>query len=231
MIKVIVADSQELFRRGIAMVLAVDEDLRVVAQCEDLGRMANAVCTYPESIVLFSASLGPDCAGIVALFARSKSHGIVIVKDGQNGDTFPQGFPGVITRNATLPELIESVKCVASGKTFRSALVRESEAVVDQVGARVLRQLSLNEKRIVSLLVEGYKNREISARLDTSEQVIKNNLRRIYDKIGVGDRLELALFTINHPTLMRAVEAAGRKSRAEEMPRALPLGQEQIVAA
>lgn len=63
--------------------------------------------------------------------------------------------------------------------------------------------------QIVSLIVLGCKNKQIALQLGTKEQVIKNYLRSIYDKTGVSDRLELALFTIHHRAL---AEAAARAS-------------------
>jgi DNA-binding CsgD family transcriptional regulator len=58
--------------------------------------------------------------------------------------------------------------------------------------------------RIIAAIVQGYKNREIAAQLYTSEQVVKNALRNIFDKIGVSDRLELALFVVHHRILAQA---------------------------
>src|SRR6202035_3090775 len=63
----------------------------------------------------------------------------------------------------------------------------------DMVGLRVRDRLTAKELRIVALIVQGYKNKEIATQLGTTEQVIKNYLRNVYDKIGVSDRLELAL--------------------------------------
>jgi DNA-binding NarL/FixJ family response regulator len=77
----------------------------------------------------------------------------------------------------------------------------------DMVGARVRDRLTPKELRIVALIVQGYKNKEIASELGTTEQVIKNYLRNVYDKIGVSDRLELALFTIHHRILAEAAAA------------------------
>jgi DNA-binding NarL/FixJ family response regulator len=74
----------------------------------------------------------------------------------------------------------------------------------DLVGARVRDRLTAKELKIVALIVQGYKNKEIATQLGTTEQVIKNYLRNVYDKIGVSDRLELALFTIHHRILAEA---------------------------
>jgi DNA-binding NarL/FixJ family response regulator len=63
--------------------------------------------------------------------------------------------------------------------------------------------------KIVGLLVQGKRNKEIASYIGTTEQVIKNYLRCVFDKTGVSDRLELALFTVHHKTLAEAAEAAG----------------------
>jgi DNA-binding CsgD family transcriptional regulator len=78
--------------------------------------------------------------------------------------------------------------------------------------------------RIVALIVQGCKNREIATRLKTTEQVIKNYLRSIYDKTGVSDRLELALFTLHHRVLAEAAAIVGSHIEAEEQADAAPAG-------
>ena len=72
--------------------------------------------------------------------------------------------------------------------------------------------LTAKELKIVALIVQGYKNKDIAAQLGTTEQVIKNYLRNVYDKIGVSDRLELALFTIHHRILAEAAAAISSSS-------------------
>ena len=65
-------------------------------------------------------------------------------------------------------------------------------------------QLTPKEIQIATLVWEGMTNREISRIVATTEQVIKNHLRNIFDKIGVSDRLELALFVVHHRILAQA---------------------------
>jgi DNA-binding NarL/FixJ family response regulator len=205
--KIILADSQAIFRAGTAKVLAMDEDLRIIAQCTDLERMYHAITTFPGSIVLFAASLRPD-------FARL---GIVVAENDENASTYlQQGFRGVVFRTVTGPALVECVRRVAAGDTwFPSQAVQAETPEEDMVGARVRDRLTPKEMRIVALIVQGCKNREIAQRLKTTEQVIKNYLRSIYDKTGVGDRLELALFTIHHRVLAKAAAEVGNKLEAE----------------
>jgi len=65
-------------------------------------------------------------------------------------------------------------------------------------GARTKVQLTPKEALIVSCVTQGMKNKEIATRVGTTEQVVKNYLRKVYDKLGVADRLELALYCLNH---------------------------------
>jgi DNA-binding NarL/FixJ family response regulator len=59
-------------------------------------------------------------------------------------------------------------------------------------------QLSEREKEIVQLITHGLRNKEIAGKLFISEQTVKNHLHTIFDKLGVSDRLELALYAIHH---------------------------------
>lgn len=216
--KVILADSQAIFRAGTAKVLAMDEDLRIIAQCTDLDRMFHAISTFPGSIVLFAASLRPDFARLHALLETTGSRGIVIAENNESAASYmQQGFRGVVFRNVTGPALGECVRRVAAGDVWQPPqLMQQGSPEEDIVGARVRDRLTPKEMRIVALIVQGCKNREIATRLKTTEQVIKNYLRSIYDKTGVGDRLELALFTIHHRVLAQAAAEVGSKLEAEE---------------
>jgi DNA-binding NarL/FixJ family response regulator len=216
--KVILADSQAIFRAGTAKVLAMDEDLRIIAQCTDLDRMLHAITTFPGAIVVFAASLQPDMARLRMLLESSGSRGVVIAENNESASAFlQQGFRGVVFRNVTGSALVDCVRRVAAGETWTPPHVLMPESPEeDMVGTRVRDRLTPKEMRIVALIVQGCKNREIALRLKTTEQVIKNYLRSIYDKTGVSDRLELALFTIHHKVLARAAAEMGSKLDAEE---------------
>jgi len=223
--KIILADSQAIFRAGTAKVLAMDDDLRIIAQCTDLDRMQHAITTFPGSIVLFAASLHPDFADLRGMLEAMGSRGIVIAENNDNASGYlQQGFRGVVFRNVTGPALVECVHAVAVGESWLPPQLMVAESIEeDMVGTRVRDRLTPKEMRIVALIVQGCKNREIATRLKTTEQVIKNYLRSIYDKTGVSDRLELALFTIHHRVLAAAAAEVGNKLEAEEQLAASPV--------
>lgn len=216
--KIILADSQAIFRAGTAKVLAADDDFRIIAQCSDPERMMHAVTTFPGAVVVFASALKPEYGRLKVLLDSMGSRGIVIAENGESPATYLQlGFSGVILRNATGAALVECVRKVGAGETWQPLHVRISEvADQDLVGIRVRDRLTPKEMRIVALIVQGCKNREIATRLKTTEQVIKNYLRSIYDKTGVSDRLELALFTLHHRVLAEAAADVGNRIEAEE---------------
>jgi DNA-binding CsgD family transcriptional regulator len=78
-------------------------------------------------------------------------------------------------------------------------------------GSRPKVSLTPKEALIVSCVTQGMKNKEIALRVGTTEQVVKNYLRKVYDKLGVADRLELALYCLNH----RVVEGATQAKAAQ----------------
>jgi DNA-binding NarL/FixJ family response regulator len=216
--KVILADSQAIFRAGTAKVLALDDDLRIIAQCSDSERMMHAVTTFPGAVVIFASALKPELTRLRIILETMGSRGIVIAENNEPPALYlQQGFHGIIFRNTTGSALVECVRRVAAGEVWQplQAMLAEIPAE-DMVGTRVRDRLTPKEMRIVALIVQGCKNREIAARLKTTEQVIKNYLRSIYDKTGVSDRLELALFTLHHRVLAEAAAAVGSNIEAEE---------------
>jgi DNA-binding NarL/FixJ family response regulator len=216
--KIILADSQAIFRAGTAKVLAADENIRIIAQCADLDRLLHAITSFPGAIVLFASALRPEMPQLRRMLDAAGSRGIVIAETTETAQAYmQQGFRGVVFRNVTGPALIECVRRVSNGDTWIPPQLIVPEAIDDDVvGSRVRDRLTPKEMRIVALIVQGCKNREIASRLKTTEQVIKNYLRSIYDKTGVSDRLELALFTIHHRVLAAAAAEVGRSLEAEE---------------
>jgi DNA-binding NarL/FixJ family response regulator len=116
----------------------------------------------------------------------------------------------LVYRKVSKTRLLETVRQVIRGERSIDPVETSKDAEPeDLVGARVRDRLTPKEMKIVVLIIQGFKNREIGIRLGTTEQVIKNYLRSIYDKTGVSDRLELALFTIHHRTFAEAETAVG----------------------
>ena len=118
------------------------------------------------------------------------------------------GCSGIVLKQ-TAPELIvKSIRKVYCGRDLaRFAYHRRGHAAVCRPDGRHVRRrrrkgrerspLSQREREIVGLVAQGYKNREMAEKMFISEQTVKNHLHNIFDKLGVSDRLELALYAIH----------------------------------
>jgi DNA-binding NarL/FixJ family response regulator len=206
MLKIILADNQAIFRTGVAKVLAVEDDLRIVAQAESSEKMMMALEKFHASVLIFGADMHSNLQEVVEAARRLKTKLVLIADTGQDSRHYlANGVNGVIYRNVSGEALVQCVRKVNKGETWVQDTHESKEtAENDLVGARVRDRLTAKELKIVALIVQGYKNKEIAVQLGTTEQVIKNYLRNVYDKIGVSDRLELALFTIHHRILAEA---------------------------
>jgi DNA-binding NarL/FixJ family response regulator len=168
-----------------------------------------ALDKFRAGILVFSAALHSKIAEVVETAKKFTTTVVAVAENGENTSRYlTAGVKGVVYRNVTGTALVECIRKVSKGQTW----VQSEDSSVgtdgsDVVGARVRDRLTPKELRIVALIVQGYKNKEIATQLGTTEQVIKNYLRNVYDKIGVSDRLELALFTIHHRMLAEAAAA------------------------
>ncbi|HEY4933300.1 MAG TPA: response regulator transcription factor [Terriglobales bacterium] len=209
MINVIVADHQAIFRAGVAKVLAVEDDLRIVGQPQSSEQVLNALEHLRAHVALLSTRFLPLFSEIQAITARHNTAILVLAEPGDEASPFvAMGAQGVVYRSINGPSIVEAVRRLARGESFvHTPNTPVTEISEDLVGMRVRDRLSEKELRIVAAVVRGYKNREIAMQLYTTEQVVKNALRAIFDKIGVSDRLELALFVLHHRMLAHATAA------------------------
>ena len=209
MIRLILADNQAIFRAGAARTLALEDDMRIISQCDDSPTLYAAIQGATTSILLLGSSLRVDLRD---LLVRAAASGIRVIVITENTEPMPDELAalvdGVLCRNVAGQVLVDCVRRVARGQRFVQLSNVTTMPAADTVGTRVLERLTPKEMQIVALIVQGCKNKDIAAQLGTKEQVIKNYLRSIYDKTGVSDRLELALFTIHHRVLAEAAERA-----------------------
>jgi DNA-binding NarL/FixJ family response regulator len=217
MLKIILADNQAIFRAGIAKVLAVEDDVRIVAQAQTVEQARIALDKFHGSVMIYASNFLPDAEHLAEQARESAIQLIVIVENNEQPDRYLRaGVLGLIYRSVDSAELLRCVRKVSAGEVYvQDPRAAASSADSDDfVGARVRDRLTPKELKIVALIVQGFKNREIANLLGTTEQVVKNYLRNVYDKIGVSDRLELALFTIHHRILAEAAAASAAAMRA-----------------
>jgi DNA-binding NarL/FixJ family response regulator len=208
-VRVIVADTQAIFRAGLRKIFALEDDIRVVGQAETLAQTQSAVTKFSADVLIFESSLTPNPVESLADLLRQNSKlKVVVVTPGADEELtlelFRRGAHGIVSREVEPELMVECLRKVVSGETWLDSqgIHWVMEAYRNQhnrpAGSRPKVQLTPKETLIVSCVTQGMKNKEIALRVGTTEQVVKNYLRKVYDKLGVADRLELALYCLNH---------------------------------
>ena len=217
-IRVIVADSQAIFRAGLRKIFALEDDIRVVGQAETLAQTIAAVQKFSADILIFETALSSNPADTVSELLRQagKSRVVGVLQEPDQELTlelFRRGTHGIVSREVEPEMLVDCLRKVAAGEPWLEprAIAWVLDAYRTQglrpAGSRPKVQLTPKESLIVSCVTQGMKNKEIALRVGTTEQVVKNYLRKVYDKLGVADRLELALYCLNHRVVQGEVPA------------------------
>ena len=193
-IRVILADSQAIYRVGIRKVFALEDDLRVVAQADSLENLRAAIARYPTDIVLLEGSLLAGTANVIPDLLRVAPEVKLIVQavaadENQTVELYRRGVRGIVSRSISPDLLVRCVRRIAAGETWI-----DNQSVSWVIEAYRAQAAALVNPRTQPKLSP----KEIAYQLGTTEQVIKNYLRKIYDKLGVSDRLELALYCLHN---------------------------------
>ncbi len=241
-IRVIVADSQAIFRAGLRKIFAVEDDIRVVGQAETLQQAVAAAKKFSAEIVIFEAALAERPADAVQdILKQASGLRVVAVTEAPDQELtlelLRRGAHAVVSREVDSELFVECLRKVATGEAWVEP--HAMKWVLDAYRTQGTRpqtsrtkvQLTPKEALIVSCVTQGMKNKEIAQRVGTTEQVVKNYLRKVYDKLGVADRLELALYCLNSRVLQDAKQAAPAdpQSAAPQAPQAphAPEGRDQ----
>lgn len=137
---------------------------------------------------------------------------VALVETRQRGlilEALRNGARGIFCRSDSLEALCKCIRCVHAGQVWANSA--ELEFVIDTLvehgsnglGGNGSRRLSKREEEITRLVAEGYSNRQISERLHLSEHTIKNNLFRVFEKLGVSTRVGLTLYALKQGQTLR----------------------------
>jgi DNA-binding NarL/FixJ family response regulator len=211
-IRVIVADGEPIFRVGVRKIIAIEDDIRIVAQVESAQNAVTAVGRFEADLILLEAGLSnPPSEMVSSLLAVAPSLKIVLVMieptEEDTVELLRLGVRGIVTRSIAPDLLIKCIRKVHEGETWLDHkgvnwVLQAYRAQASQlISPRNRVKLSPKEIQIIAGVTQGLRNKDIAKEVGTTEQVVKNYLRKIYDKLGVSDRLELALYCMHHRLL------------------------------
>lgn len=190
----------------------------VLGTADDLAPAIDIVRRSNPDILLLGWSPGtPNSQRLFSTINEGKlgTRVIVLTNGGAKEDhveAVRQGCCGMVPRQTSTELLLKSIRKVYAGEFWLDRVA--TAEVIRRLAKRAIPNgtnttsrlgvrenaavLSTREREIVMLVAQGFKNKEMAERMFISEQTVKNHLHNIFDKLGVSDRLELALFAIHH---------------------------------
>lgn len=203
MIRVLIADDQELVRAGFRLILEMQEDIEVVGEAGDGGEAVEAAHALDPDVVLMDVRM-PDTDGIEAtrrLLARGGRSRVLMLTtfdaDEYVYDAMKAGASGFLLKNAPPAQLVAAVRATAQGEAqVAPEIVRR---MVDEFVRRpppgatkpdALTELSGRELDVLKLVARGLSNAEVAAALFLSEATVRTHVSRILAKLDLRDRTQ-----------------------------------------
>lgn len=213
--KILIADSEGVFRLGLKKLFSVEDDLRVVAQAGDFPQLIAMARSFRPDVVLVQREIVLNgYQGVLEqIHLESPSCKVIITSSNVTGtegeDLIRGGVSGIISKSAQPEVFVETVRKVLRGEVIRLPQNDNGGSLFSEPARhhrRPVDTLTPREKTIISCLTHGWRNRDIADHLTITEQTVKNHLRSIYDKVGVSDRLELVLYAIHQRLELPSIE-------------------------
>jgi len=210
--RILIADDHLILRDGLRFLLQAESDFRVIGEAADGDMAIRLVHELKPDVLLLDWSMALRDG--MKVMREVSASGVpvrillqtVFLDKADILRALQLGAWGVILRNSTTDMLFEGIRRVVSGQywiaqesvaTLVEAL-RDFKTPAPPPAPRRDFGLTKRELQIVEAVVEGFSNADIAANISLSEHTVKHHIGHIFDKLGVSNRLELALFAINH---------------------------------
>ncbi len=210
----IIVDDQELFRRGLTMLLAVEDDIEVVGEASDgIAATELAVGSVPDVVLLdvrMPKGSGIDaCSSIKSAVPSAKI--IMLTVSDEEADLYEavkNGASGYLLKDASIDEVAQAVRVVADGQSLISPSMAtkllEEFKQISSPGRRndlMVPRLTDRELEVLRLVARGLSNRDIAKKLFISENTVKNHVRNILDKLQLHSRMEAVMYALREKLL------------------------------
>jgi two-component system, NarL family, nitrate/nitrite response regulator NarL len=221
-IRVLIADGQPIVLEGLRSVLAAHTTIQVVGEAMDGVEAIDKTVQLDPDVLLLDLRM-PRVDGLTVLRSiqtRAPRSKVVFFATTDHKEEFVEamklGCSGVLLKESPVHLIEKSIQKVYAGEIWldsntTAAVIRQFAAPTEYAPShpngkpnRERAQLSQREREIIVLIAQGYKNKEIAEKMFITEQTVKNHLHNVFDKLGVSDRLELALYAIHNSLHVKA---------------------------
>ncbi|NEA38950.1 response regulator transcription factor [Streptomyces sp. SID11385] len=214
-IRVLVVDDHALFRRGLEIVLATEEDIEVVGEAGDGSEAVEKATDLLPDIVLMDVRM-PKRGGIEACTAIKEvapSAKIIMLtisdEEADLYDAIKAGATGYLLKEISTDEVATAIRAVADGQSqispsMASKLLSEFKSMIQRTDERRLvpaPRLTDREMEVLKLVATGMNNRDIAKELFISENTVKNHVRNILEKLQLHSRMEAVVYAMREKIL------------------------------
>ncbi len=209
----VVVDDQELFRRGLTMLLGVEDDIEVVGEAGDGVAATELAATAVPDVILMDVRM-PKRSGIEACIAIKEAAPtariIMLTVSDEEADLYDavkNGASGYLLKDSSIDEVAQAVRVVADGQSLISPSMAIKLLDEFKQMSRSDRQqvptprLTDRELEVLKLVAQGLNNREIAKRLFISENTVKNHVRNILEKLQLHSRMEAVMYAVREKLL------------------------------
>ena len=213
-IRVLVVDDQELFRRGLTMLLAIEPGIEVIGEAGDGVEGTTLATTAAPDVILLDIRM-PKRSGIEACLAIKEAVPsakiIMLTVSDEEADLYEavkSGAAGYLLKDSSIEEVAQAVRVVADGQSLISPsmavkLIDEFKQMSRPEREHVPGGLRLTEREleVLRLVAKGMNNREIARQLYISENTVKNHVRNILEKLQLHSRMEAVMYAVREKLL------------------------------
>lgn len=212
-VRVIVVDDHELFRRGLTMLLGVEEGIEVVGEAGDGEEGLRLASSAAPDVVLLDVRM-PKGAGIPACKAIKEqvpsAKIIMLTVSDEEGDLYEavkSGASGYLLKDSSIEEVAQAVRVVSDGQSLISpsmaVKLMEEFKQMSTVERTPVPNLKLTDRelQVLRAVATGINNREVAKKLGISENTVKNHMRNILEKLQLHSRMEAVMYAVREKLL------------------------------
>jgi DNA-binding NarL/FixJ family response regulator len=213
-IRVAVIDDQELFRRGLIMLVGAEDDIEVVGEASDGEEAAALAEEKAPDVILMDVRMprlsGTEACLTIKAVAPSAKIIMLTMSDDEVDlyDAIKNGASGYLLKDASIDEVSQAIRLVAEGQSLISpsmaAKLLEEFKTISRTGGRpeeMAPKLTDRELEVLNLVARGLNNREIARDLYISENTVKNHVRNILEKLQLHSRMEAVMYAVREKLL------------------------------
>ena len=213
-IHIVIADDHPLVRDGLRKLFELQAGFTVVGEAVDGVEAVQRVRELKPDVLLLDLAM-PRMNGLEVLreLANTPEEGRTIlltaaIEREETIDALRHGARGVILKDSATQMLYKCIRAVMNGEFWvgreRIGDLMETLRRIERPQSREAApasRLTVRELQVIAAIVEGSSNKDVGRQFGVSEQTVKNHLSNIFDKLGVSNRLELALYAVHHRLL------------------------------